>query len=212
MEVTDHIDHSSTKTVRGLITTLLENSELGLDNRTDLVTGKYEGGLKLWECSLDLLDFLSSQDSIPNKVLELGCGHGLPGLYCAQRGSLVSLQDYNLEVIQNITINNAVKNQVRHLCRFFYGPWGDYSHLGQHDLVLTSETIYNPDYYPSLLQAINTTGARLVYVACKNYYFGVGGGSELFMNAARADGWNCSIAKRITEIASTRFIIAMTKS
>jgi len=64
---------------------------------TDLVPGVYEGGLKVWECSLDLTRYLAEQirsnkhdsQQHPNDVrdalseggstLELGCGHGLPG-------------------------------------------------------------------------------------------------------------------------------------
>ena len=211
MEVTEYFDHDSTKIVRDMVVTNIENSVVGLDNKTDLISGKYEGGLKLWECALDLVDFLAAMPEIPNRVLELGCGHGLPGLYCAKRGSNVTFQDYNIEVIQHTTINNAVKNQVRDKSKFIFGSWGDYSHLGVFDLVLTSETIYNPDYYPSLLESIRTSGANHCLVACKNYYFGVGGGAELFMSAAQSQGWQCSITHRIQEIASTRYIITMIK-
>ena len=65
--------------------------------KTDLVPGKYEGGMKVWECSVDLCRWL--QDNHPSvmaaaqlppeneydkgtfRVLELGCGHGLPGCW-----------------------------------------------------------------------------------------------------------------------------------
>ncbi|KAK3288924.1 hypothetical protein CYMTET_3619 [Cymbomonas tetramitiformis] len=48
-------------------------------NVSDLVPGKYEGGLKLWECAIDLIKFLSSKIDTGSlsikdcKVLELGC-------------------------------------------------------------------------------------------------------------------------------------------
>ena len=50
---------------------------------TDLVPGQYEGGLKIWECSEDLVSYLSLSTAEVlrgKKVLELGCGAGLPGL------------------------------------------------------------------------------------------------------------------------------------
>ena len=50
---------------------------------TDLLPGQYEGGLKIWECSEDLVSYLSlntPQALQGKKVLELGCGAGLPGL------------------------------------------------------------------------------------------------------------------------------------
>lgn len=211
MEVTQHVHHESTKQVHSLQITLLENSQIGLENNTDLISGKYEGGLKVWECSIDLILFLQSLESIPSPLLELGCGHGLPGIICAKAGSQVVLQDFNIEVIQHVTINNAIKNNVFESCRFVYGPWGDYSHLGQFEMVISSETIYNPEYYPAFLQAIRTCGAKVAYIACKNYYFGVGGGAEMFMNAAKEEGWICEIVKRIEEIASIRYIIKLTK-
>ena len=66
-----------------------------------IVKGVYEGGLKIWECSIDLADFLhhavevagtepasistterSTKLIFPHdsSVLELGCGHGLPAI------------------------------------------------------------------------------------------------------------------------------------
>lgn len=43
---------------------------------SDLVSGVYEGGLKVWECSLDLVDYIYANASLfENKtILELGCG------------------------------------------------------------------------------------------------------------------------------------------
>jgi hypothetical protein len=65
--------------------------------RTDIDPGKYEGGMKIWECSLDLVRFLAQQQHEQQQqqddnadcrfaftggyVLELGCGHGLPACY-----------------------------------------------------------------------------------------------------------------------------------
>jgi 2-polyprenyl-3-methyl-5-hydroxy-6-metoxy-1,4-benzoquinol methylase len=209
-EVTQGVESGNIRRVRNLAYTVIENSAVGLQNSTDLVSGQYEGGLRLWECASDLVDYLSNLSSLPSRVLELGCGQGLPGLFCAQRGSTVTFQDFNREVIEFATINNAIKNEVREKCRFFYGPWGDTSSLGTFDLVLTSETIYNTEIYAGLLNAIRTSGANQALVACKNYYFGIGGGAELFCTAATALGINSEIVLKIEEIASIRLIIRLT--
>ena len=65
------------------------------------------GGFKLWECSVDLaqhlckeysLDNLFSNKTDPNldlvgkRVLELGCGHGLPGIVPLLAGADVHFQ------------------------------------------------------------------------------------------------------------------------
>ena len=47
---------------------------------SDLISGVYEGGKKVWECSVDLLNHIDnlSDDSLRDKrVLELGCGRML---------------------------------------------------------------------------------------------------------------------------------------
>ena len=48
----------------------------GEQNNSDLVSGVYEGGLKVWECSLDLVDYitLNKEKFEGKKVLEIGCG------------------------------------------------------------------------------------------------------------------------------------------
>lgn len=113
---------------------------------SDLVPGKYEGGLKLWEGSLDLITTLSSEikdgklSFAGKRVLELGCGHGLPGIFACQKGAAsVHFQDFNAEVLQCLTIPNVYANVHKkpdHLAtdtnknynletRFFAGDWGE---------------------------------------------------------------------------------------
>ncbi|EFJ15099.1 hypothetical protein SELMODRAFT_180720 [Selaginella moellendorffii] len=89
---------------------------LGISN-SDLVPGKYEGGFKLWECAIDLVDTLrreiqDGQLSFRGKrVLEVGCGHGLPGiLACIKGASVVHFQDFNAEVLKCLTIPNVHAN------------------------------------------------------------------------------------------------------
>ncbi|KAK4388014.1 Histidine protein methyltransferase 1 [Sesamum angolense] len=138
---------------------------------SDLVPGKYEGGLKLWEGSLDLITALSSeiQDgrlSFPGKrVLELGCGHGLPGIFaCLKGAAVVHFQDFNSEVLQCLTIPNVtvnIKKNSQHLApdveegpintetRFFSGDWGEVDRV----LSCVCSNEYNIGSRPQLDQA-----------------------------------------------------------
>ncbi|KAF0483238.1 S-adenosylmethionine-dependent methyltransferase [Gigaspora margarita] len=90
--------------------------ELTVDN--DVVHGIYEGGLKTWECSLDLVEYLSIKSKEINfsgkKILELGCGSALPGIYLlsTQHSICVDFQDYNEHVLKLVTIPNILINTV----------------------------------------------------------------------------------------------------
>ncbi|KAB1213561.1 hypothetical protein CJ030_MR5G010492 [Morella rubra] len=122
----------------------------GLSN-SDLVPGKYEGGLKLWEGSLDLVKALQSEVKNGNltfcekRVLELGCGHGLPGIFaCLQGAAAVHFQDFNAEVIRCLTIPNVNANlsekepSIANVTgssgevRFYAGDWSEIHELLPH--------------------------------------------------------------------------------
>ncbi|XP_038888789.1 histidine protein methyltransferase 1 homolog [Benincasa hispida] len=86
-------------------------------SNSDLVPGKYEGGLKLWEGALDLIKALCGEvedghlSFSGKRVLELGCGHGLPGIYaCLKDAAAVHFQDFNAEVLRCLTIPNVAAN------------------------------------------------------------------------------------------------------
>ena len=79
---------------------------------SDLIPGIYEGGMKIWECTHDLIDYLSTDSTISlygSRVLELGCGMGLPGIFALMSGAeCVHFQDYNREVLNCMTIPSVL--------------------------------------------------------------------------------------------------------
>ncbi|KAK9095810.1 hypothetical protein Sjap_021307 [Stephania japonica] len=143
--------HGSLTLLKGRVNT---KQVFALSN-SDLVPGKYEGGLKLWEGSLDLVKTLHSEiqsgqlSLVGKRVLELGCGHGLPGIFaCLQGAGLVHFQDFNAEVLQCLTIPNVNANiekqwntksetddgqrSVMPEIRFFAGDWSEIHQLLSH--------------------------------------------------------------------------------
>lgn len=69
-----------------------------VEGESDLIPGKYEGGLKLWECSVDLVAYYLRHPEFHNagSVLELGCGFGLPGVAALLKGCQpVIFTDFN---------------------------------------------------------------------------------------------------------------------
>ncbi|XP_040465930.1 histidine protein methyltransferase 1 homolog [Falco naumanni] len=215
-----------------------------VSSRSDLIPGVYEGGLKIWECTFDLIDYFSEAEiQFTNKaVLDLGCGAGLLGIVALKgKAGKVHFQDYNSTVIDEITLPNVVANctskgsrldsrdnrgtnkppskrprkaeclpDMLTKCRFFSGAWSEVSQLlrssnspfSKYDIILTSETIYNPEYY----SALHNTLAELldkngrVYLGSKVHYFGVGGGISLFETfIEERNVFRTSIVKTIDE-------------
>ncbi|KAI5477200.1 calcium-transporting ATPase [Pseudohyphozyma bogoriensis] len=119
-----------------------KEKEQFVDEDSDLVKNVYEGGLKTWECSLDLVDCLDGlgygqtgeTELVRGKsVLELGCGTALPSCSVFSRliGEIlrapteegaptpkktrVYLQDYNKQVLSLITLPNILLAYAQHL-------------------------------------------------------------------------------------------------
>lgn len=147
------------------------------DMITDLIPGQYEGGYKLWECSVDLAqylvafrsDLLSSIDvptlGRPLRILELGCGIGLPGIV-AQRllpeNSELWLSDFNDTVLMETTwptlnccpLEDAFQQgrMPRLVRRTVAGDWLALSswltmnNEEPFDLFLSAETLYSPPH------------------------------------------------------------------
>ncbi|KAI8831516.1 hypothetical protein BJ741DRAFT_616994 [Chytriomyces cf. hyalinus JEL632] len=186
---------------------------------TDLINGVYEGGFKTWECSLDLVALLAGLDSAAftgKRVLELGCGSALPGLYCLTKGSHVDFQDYNELVIRLVTMPNAAINTVAKPpsedvdangtfevevqlsllntlpCRFFAGDWGSLNSNGleQYDLILTSETIYSTEAHAKLHDVMKRSLKRdgRALIAAKKTYFGCSGDLQQFLSLVHSQG------------------------
>ncbi|KAJ8981630.1 hypothetical protein NQ317_000858, partial [Molorchus minor] len=173
-------------------------------SHSDLLPTVYEGGLKIWECTFDLLNYLKNINlDLGNKdVLDLGCGSGIIGIYGLINNSFCYFQDY-YTTYPNVLLNTQTK--LDH-CKFYAGDWQSFSELletdnkGKFDFIFTSETIYNTDNYAKLhnvfeklLKISGTmypfsmfnfacTISRHIYLAAKSFYFGVGGGISLFQD------------------------------
>ena len=159
---------------------------------TDLISGKYEGGIKIWECDQDLLEFLPSiyNDSWKNKnILDMGCGHGLPGIYLLLKGvNEICFQDFNKEVLDNITKNyiNQLKNNFgldfEKNVNYVEGDWGAFQYNKKFDIIISGDTLYNNANYEKIYNLIknNLNKDGEAYFASKRFYFGVGGGSSEF--------------------------------
>ena len=200
--------------------------ELSNSCHSDLIPGVYEGGLKVWECAFDLVEYLAESgiNFSVMRVLELGCGAGLPAIFALIKGAReVHFQDYNPEVIDHVTIPSVLLNMPESKsadcagCKFYSGDWSNFIDLipsGHYDIILTSETIYSPASQPKLLAALKhllRPQGGVAYVAAKSYYFGVGGSVSSFTELVERDGYfviekcrsiDCEISREIMKLQS----------
>ncbi|ESN90928.1 hypothetical protein HELRODRAFT_90686, partial [Helobdella robusta] len=163
-----------------------------INYKSDLLPNKYEGGFKVWECTIDLLQyFIKNEISFTGKsVLDLGCGAGFLGVYALLNGATdVHFQDYNEEVLKRLTIPNIAINlpkssNAAHGVRCFAGSWSRMAEkvTTQYDVIVSSETIYCKKYYESLHRILKDflKPEGMCLLAAKTYYFGVGGGVREF--------------------------------
>lgn len=88
------------------------------DTAEDLRKNVYEGGLKSWECSMDLIELLwrSGNEYKANQVIDMGCGTALPSSYIfgkylesgSTEGLKLILSDYNCSVLQLVSSPNLI--------------------------------------------------------------------------------------------------------
>jgi hypothetical protein len=110
-------DHEEESSVPQYLVRVSERSKAFTYKGTDLVPGEYEGGDVVWECSLDLCRYLHRNAiKVRGYVLELGCGHGLPGCWVLSQArketdayTSVCFTDYN-EFVLDATLANIVLN------------------------------------------------------------------------------------------------------
>ena len=214
---------------------LIKNNDdlIEITKTHDLVNGKYEGGFKVWECSVDLAKYLYSNyttDLSELSIFEIGCGHALPSLSLLKKLISVKslkvinlyLQDYNRDCIELITYLNVKKflvdnsellkvNLEKLNIKFVYGDWKSLNSIlpmNSFDLLLTSETIYNRFYYKSLLglckNLLNANDREsCILLAAKTCYFGCTGSLHEFLIHAKSNCYNFKFSQNLLVDASS---------
>jgi hypothetical protein len=123
-EMISYVDRLHYKTIQihchdgSLPIKVLSSHQSRIDHTSDIIRGVYEGGYKVWECSLDLAQFMlreTRNQILPSpstsSVIELGCGHGVPGMVALKLGYRgVVFSDLNEQVIAEATMPNIFLN------------------------------------------------------------------------------------------------------
>lgn len=190
--------------------------------KRDVLPGVYEGGLALWECALDLTSWLDSNQShvkitSKSRVLELGCGFGLPGIWALKEGcGTCVFQDLNQSVLATATAQHVLANfgsdalsRAPSRIRMISGDWFDENLLSllempascgdeeleatSYDVIISAETLYTPALTTRLhriLGRLLRPKTGIAVVAAKRFYFGssLGGGTGLFCSLCERPG------------------------
>lgn len=199
---------------------------------SDLASGEYEGGLKVWECTIDLIQYMQDHRNLfkDKRVLDLGCGAGLLGAYAfLLESGKVCFQDYNSEVIENFTLPSVEKTLVQNgkenlsdnnNFEFISGDWSNVNNYfinnnnEKFDVILSSETIYNTNYYRKIKEVLQNllSDSGVALFAAKKHYFGVGGGIFDFIEYLHSVGlFETNIVKTIDD-SLPREILQVKKS
>jgi predicted nicotinamide N-methyase len=161
----------------------------------DVIPGVYEGGLKLWECTLDLVLYLANYSlSFQGlRILELGCGTGVVGIAAIKLFAPTSIvfADYNDDVLSETTWPNIMLNitEDNSQCDMhcYSGDWLRLisfikTRSVNFDIILSAEVLYTEENCKKIAffldQMLPFNGQAIL--ANKRYYFGTGGGSTLF--------------------------------
>jgi len=208
----------------GTTVTTLNGGTLSQQDRiaqaTDVLPGRYEGGLKIWECSFDAISVLKDVPRV-GRVLDLGCGAGLVGIWILKTWPEceVTFHDLNFDVLERATIPNVNLNDKAFMKRshFCFGPWDSSPELldDSFDLIVTADTLYDPETLEALSKVILRVLAPggKAYIAAKRFYFGVGGGVSTFTSLmARLGGCQTRVLASFQDgVSNIRDVLELTK-
>lgn len=123
-------------------------------------------------------------------VVELGCGHGLPGCLMLRKGAKVYFQDLNEDSLSKATIPTIVVNCGVDAVSRSTLICGDWSQTAEKiaekkiDYILASDTIYTPETIRAFISVVNQLADEntTVWIASQKYYFGLGGGTQALIS------------------------------
>ncbi|HLK60200.1 MAG TPA: methyltransferase domain-containing protein [Chthonomonadaceae bacterium] len=99
-------------------------------------------GFLLWEAAVGLAQLLCEQPerAAGKRILELGCGVGLPGMVARWLGAEVRQTDHQQGAL-NLAEKNALQNGITGIERFL-ADWRDWNHTERYDVLLGADILY----------------------------------------------------------------------
>lgn len=109
----------------------------------------------LWHSALGLAEVMVKQKHqlAGKKVIELGCGLGLPGIIASTLGAQVTFTDYVPQAL-DFAKSNLERNQVTHQARFKILDWRTPDISEQFDIVIAADVAYEKRFFTPLYTTI----------------------------------------------------------
>lgn len=143
---------------------------------------------ELWPSSRGLAQYLWTRDLTGLRVLELGAGVGLGGIAAALRGASVVQTDYVRRALAFARLN-ARRNQARGI-RTVLGDWRNFPSLGEFDLIIGADILYEPSLHAFLRSVI------LRHIKATGYVILADPGrlaADNFVRAREREGWSWAL-------------------
>lgn len=108
----------------------------------------------LWESSIGLAEHLSDNSTIltDKRILEIGCGYGLPGIVAAKVGAIVTFTDFEHDALQ-FARHNSQQNDVS-ADTYVQMDWGTPCFQKRFDVVLGSDVIYEEKNWDPIIELL----------------------------------------------------------
>lgn len=110
-----------------------------------------------------LAQVMLTEPLLGKRVLEIGCGIGLPSLVVKQRGGDITASDYH-PLAESFLEENVLLNALEPI-EFAAGNWAvDNLNLGEFDLIIGSDVLYEKQHIELLSAFISLHSSRSVEV------------------------------------------------
>lgn len=140
------------------VRTLRDNQQYSDDDGVALALGISSANWPLfgviWPSSKVLAHLMCDYEIAGRRVLEVGCGIALASLLLNHRAVDITATDYHPEVAGYLAVNTKINND--RVIPFVRTDWGDAdSELGEFDLIIGSDLLYESEHVDLLSHFIN---------------------------------------------------------
>ena len=136
-----------------------------------------------WPSGIALAERVAQLELRGTRILELGCGLGVPSLVAARRGAEVVATDWSSDAVA-LLARNATRNGV--LLDAVTADWRDsfaFFSLGPFDLVVAADVLYEERNAAPILALLDLLGAPATIADPGRRH------APAFLEGARRDGW-----------------------